>query len=341
MHEIGTPFANYGLVTHVSTNSMSIVLIESISHNNLLANTAGAGASRKGQVISAIKSASQSSGVDFSYLLNQAKAESSLNPTAKAKTSSATGLYQFVDQTWLRTMKDTGAKHGLGELASKIQVGNDGIARTESYADRAEILALRNDPQVSANMAAELAKSNKRVLARKVGGDVGATELYMAHFLGAGGASNFLNKMKEKPDAVAANSFPAAAKSNKNVFYDRATGKARSVSEIYNTFAQKFGDEPTAASTGRAYASAAQPEAIAHEAYAQSKWQPSVASNFSYSTASSQPSAPNQHAAFTTMLMAQMDMNSFALDSQDYMSKIGNYEENQRRSVYETLSQAA
>ncbi len=305
--------------------------MESISQINLLQSTAQPATSQKGQVIAAIKSASERSGVDFSYLLNEAMAESSLNPTAKAKTSSATGLYQFVDQTWLRTVKDSGARHGLGDLADKIEVGRDGIARTHTHEDRRQILALRNDPKVSANMAAELAKSNKRVLARKVGGDIGATELYMAHFLGAGGASRFLNKMNDNPDATAAELFPSAAKANKNVFYDRSTGAPKSVSEVYAKFAKKFDTQPAFDAPATAYAQAEIPK--------QSQWHASIDSEFkgpAYSRPASVDSAP-----FTTMLMAQMDMDSFALDAQDYMGKIGQYDQAQRRSVYETLAQTA
>lgn len=315
-------------------------MVESISNNSLLQATAGQASSGKGEVIAAIRSASESTGVEFSYLLNEAMAESSLNPTAKAKTSSATGLYQFIDQTWLKTIKESGSKHGLGEAADKIQIGGDGIARTTTYADRAEILALRNDPQVSANMAAELAKSNQRVLERKTNSDVGSTELYMAHFLGAGGASKFLNKMEENPEASAVDLFPRAANANKAVFYDNATGEARSVSEVYNKFAKKFDDMPAVGSTGTAYAQASVP-ANDTSATQQSKWQASVVSDVDGSLSYSRRPQLAESTPFTTMMMAQMDMDMFAIDAQDYISKIGKYDETQRRSALSTLAAAA
>jgi soluble lytic murein transglycosylase-like protein len=53
------------------------------------------------QVREAIAQASDKTGVDFAFLLATAKRESSLNPKARAKTSSAKGLFQFLDQTWL------------------------------------------------------------------------------------------------------------------------------------------------------------------------------------------------------------------------------------------------
>lgn len=320
-------------------------MVESINSYNAIVNQAYAANPQKGQVITAIKSASERTGVDFSYLLNEAMAESSLNPTAKAKTSSATGLYQFVDQTWLRTMKETGAKHGLGQYADQIQIGRDGVARATTHEARREILALRNDPVVSSNMAAELAKSNERVLARKVGGDIGATELYMAHFLGAGGASKFLNAIKENPDATAANLFPSAAKANKNVFYDTSTGKPRSVSQIYTKFAAKF-DAPAAPSETRtAYASATVPQQPSDaNNLDQSLWQPGV--GFDYNdmmNAASMQSRPEAHqqAPFTAMLLAQMDMDMLALDAQDFVGKVGAYERTQQKSILSQLSDAS
>ena len=64
-------------------------------------------------VRSAIAQASQATGIDFDYLLGQAQLESGLNPTARAGTSSATGLYQFIDQSWLGVVKQHGSDYGL------------------------------------------------------------------------------------------------------------------------------------------------------------------------------------------------------------------------------------
>jgi len=61
----------------------------------------------------AFQSASNSTGTSFDYLVKTAARESSFNPSAKAKTSSATGLFQFIESTWLETMKEAGPRHGL------------------------------------------------------------------------------------------------------------------------------------------------------------------------------------------------------------------------------------
>ena len=175
-------------------------------------------------VTSAIKQASARTGVDFAYLMQQAKVESSFNPTAKAKTSSATGLYQFIKSTWLNVVDKYGDKHGI-----------DTAGKTET-----EILEMRKDPEIAAKMAAEFARDNKEFLETNWGGEVGATELYMAHFMGAGGAAAFLSARDENGSKIAADLFPSAAKANKNVFYDPLTDRAKTLDEVYAFFDTKF-----------------------------------------------------------------------------------------------------
>ena len=70
---------------------------------------APAAPARSADVRTAIARASEKTGVDFDYLLAQARLESGLDPDAKARTSSATGLYQFIDSTWLHTMDRYGS----------------------------------------------------------------------------------------------------------------------------------------------------------------------------------------------------------------------------------------
>lgn len=190
------------------------------------------------RIAQVIKAAAAKTGVDFAYLLDKAKVESSLNPNAKASTSSATGLFQFTSQTWLQTLKAHGAKHGLGDYADHIEIGKSG-AHVKDPIWRNAILGLRKDPKVSSEMAAELDKDNAEILQTKVGGKIGSTELYLAHFLGAGGASDFLTTLRANPKANAAALLPEAAAANRSVFYG-ADGAPRSVSQIYQRFAQKF-----------------------------------------------------------------------------------------------------
>ncbi len=178
-------------------------------------------------VLHAIEHASTKTGVDFAYMLQQAKAESSFDADAKAKTSSASGLYQFIERTWLSMIDKHGAKHGI---------------YTEGKS-REEILEMRNNPEIASLMAAELAADNKRFLEThwaKGKKEIGATEMYFAHFMGAGGASAFLKARDEDPMQSAAVLFPEAAKANRNVFYDLETGRAKSLDEVYSFFDNKF-----------------------------------------------------------------------------------------------------
>lgn len=216
--------------------------VNSYQINDLAALQSRAGA----KISSAIQTASSRTGVDFSYLLKQANVESSFNPTAKAKGSSASGLYQFIESTWLSMVNKYGDKYGLSEQAAKISDSG----KVASKADRQQILALRKDPQLASLMAAEYASENKDYLQSTVGGDVGSTELYMAHFMGPAGASEFLQAMNSNPNAKGSNLFYREACSNPNIFYN-ADGSSKTLSQIYSYFDNKFdGSGTTSSSSG-------------------------------------------------------------------------------------------
>ncbi len=203
-----------------------------------------------GRIQSAIALASSKTGVDFGYLLGQAKLESGLNANAKAGTSSASGLYQFIEQSWLAVVKKHGAEHGLGWAADSIGQSSGGHLGVADAGTRQAILALRNDPAAASMMAAEHASDNKDALEGKLGRAATGTDLYMAHFLGLGGASKFLTTMQSNPDATGAALFPSAARANRGVFYE-PNGNPRSLSQIYARFADKLGSA-AAGATGSA-----------------------------------------------------------------------------------------
>lgn len=195
-------------------------------------------------IASSIQNASARTGVDFSYLLQQAKVESNFQTNAKAKTSSATGLYQFIESTWLSMVNEHGDKYGLGAYADKISDGG----RVASSSDRQAILALRKDPKIASYMAAEYAKENQNYLKQSVGGEIGSTELYLAHFMGPGGAAKFLDAYRDNPNRNAASAFPSEARANRGVFYNK-DGSARSLEQVYAFFDKKFSVEDSGAAT--------------------------------------------------------------------------------------------
>ena len=208
-----------------------------------------------GGVQSAIQLASQRTGIDFNYLLGQAQVESGLNAGARAGTSSATGLYQFIEQSWLGVVKEHGAEHGMAWAADSVKQTASGRFVVSDPGARQAILNLRSDPTAASLMAAEHASDNKDALSAKLDRDVTGTDLYMAHFLGLGGAKKFLSAMDANADRSAAALFPGAARANRGVFYDR-DGSARSLGEVYQRFATKL-DKGAAVSGGTGLASGA------------------------------------------------------------------------------------
>ncbi len=203
------------------------------------------------RVDQAIATASRRTGVDFDYLMNQANIESGMNPTARARTSSAVGLFQFTKQTWLATLKTHGAEHRLGWAADAITQSPDGTYRVDDAALRADILDLRTDPDAASAMAAEFAADNAAHLGGALGRQAEPVDLYLAHFLGANGAVQFLNAYDTDPDAAAAPLLPKAAAANQAIFYEK-DGSARTVGEIRQLFDAKIsrgGASPRLAAT--------------------------------------------------------------------------------------------
>jgi hypothetical protein len=195
------------------------------------------------QVTAAIRSASRTTGTTFDYLLNTAIRESSLDPAARARTSSARGLYQFIESTWLAMVKEEGPKYGLGQFAAAIERRPDGQYSVRDPRARAQILKLREDPAVSSVMAGALATRNSAELSSTLGRKPTSGELYLAHFLGAGGAKRLITLQRNNPNASAAAAFPDAARANKSVFH-RPDGKARSAGEVFAAITGKHDTAP-------------------------------------------------------------------------------------------------
>jgi hypothetical protein len=212
--------------------------------------TAGVDPSRL-RVAGAIRQAAGTTGASFEYLVATAKMESDFNPTAGASTSSAHGLYQFIDQTWLGTVKEAGAALGYGQYADAISKSSAGSYSVSDPTARSAIMKLRDDPVVASAMAGILTQSNSFNLTGKIGRRPTDAELYMAHFMGVGGAAKLISNAEDNPKASGAQLFPNAAAANHSIFYDN-TGQARSVSEVYSVLTSRY----TAAANSQASRSA-------------------------------------------------------------------------------------
>ncbi|MEM9809894.1 MAG: lytic transglycosylase domain-containing protein [Pseudomonadota bacterium] len=207
-------------------------------------------------VTKAIRNAARDAGLEFDLMLGVAKRESSLRPDAEAKTSSASGLFQFIDQTWLGAVKEHGEALGLGDYAADITRGEKGFV-VEDPERRDEILNLRFKPSVAAGVAGRTLAAAKDRLTQALGREASGSEVYMAHFLGERGAVRMLNAGEE---AVAAGVDPRAAHANQPLFYEG--GRALTVSEFRNKIALKLGVEETPMAQAAASAQPLEPARV-------------------------------------------------------------------------------
>ena len=190
-------------------------------------------------VTGAIRQAAQKTGANFNYLLATARVESNLNASAQAASSSAGGLFQFLDQTWLGTLKHAGPGLGYGQYADAISVNSMGRYEVQNPWLRQQILNLRNDPNANALMAGAFTRWNENWLAAHFNRAPTEGELYLAHFLGAQGATKLIGLAQSSPQASAAEVFPRAAGANRSIFYDRQ-GEPRSVAQVYSLMVGRY-----------------------------------------------------------------------------------------------------
>lgn len=189
-----------------------------------------------------LRKAANATGAGFDYLVKTAQRESAMDPTAKAKTSSAAGMFQFVEQTWLGTVKESGAKYGLKTEAAAINKSPSGRYTVADPKMREKILALRHDTETAALMAGEFTESNKNTMTAALRRPPSEGELYAAHFLGAQGAIDLIRLASANPQANAARAFPDAASANRSIFYSQ--GKPRSAADVLAKITNKHDTAP-------------------------------------------------------------------------------------------------
>ncbi|MCJ2096943.1 MULTISPECIES: transglycosylase SLT domain-containing protein [unclassified Methylobacterium] len=196
-------------------------------------------------LVQTIVRAAQAVQTDPVLLMAVADKESSFVTAVQAKTSSATGLYQFIERTWLGVVRDFGPRYGLAKEAALVTAdANDRPVITDA-ADRARVLELRRDPYLSALMAGEMLKRDAGRIAQRIGRDLTLGEVYLAHFLGVEDAGEFLANVVNKPAAAAAGLLPGPARANRSIFFaaGRFVGRGRhrkpaslSVAQVHEKF---------------------------------------------------------------------------------------------------------
>ncbi len=158
-------------------------------------------------------SGSGSGSSDTSYLKKVAQVESAGKANAKADTSSAAGLFQFTEGTWKQMTKQMGLNYSLED---------------------------RFDPKKAEEVASYFTKQQRRQLEKGTGKDASDADMYMAHFLGAGGATKFLNAMQKDPNAPASEGADdKALQANRSIFYNKE-GQIRTLQEVYNLMSNKI-----------------------------------------------------------------------------------------------------
>lgn len=153
-------------------------------------------------------------GVDFRLLVLKAIIESDYGRFNVAANSSARGVFQYIEPTWLVLMHRYGKKAGYGHYADAITYSKKtkmaSLSGTARYL-RGEILALRHNPEAAAIIKAfQILEETDVIRGYKRGKSVTATDHYIAHMLG-------LYVMKDFYGLIERRSVIAPAKLSTNV----------------------------------------------------------------------------------------------------------------------------
>jgi hypothetical protein len=183
------------------------------------------------RIAGAFRVASETTGATFDQLARTAARESDLRTDLASSSSSAKGLYQFVDQTWYELIKKEGPSVGLERLAAQITSDGKGGWTVADAREKAKILSLKTDPLVSSVMAGRFTEANTRSLTESLGRAPSDGEVYAAHVLGAGGAAKLVRLAEREAGTTASLAFPKAAAANPDLFYG-AGGKPRTAAEL-------------------------------------------------------------------------------------------------------------
>nr|WP_256372682.1 transglycosylase SLT domain-containing protein [Roseibium sp. RKSG952] len=164
--------------------------------------------------------------MDPKVMMAIAEKESAFRPAVKARGSTAVGLFQLIESTWLETVKAHGPKHGLDGEADAIKVTHSKKKNRTIYSVpnsnmRRHIMNLQKDPYVATLMAGEYIQAARAKLEARTGKAVAQEDVYLPHFLGTNGARRLLEASASKPERAANTVFPRAARANRSIFRNK------------------------------------------------------------------------------------------------------------------------
>jgi hypothetical protein len=176
--------------------------------------------------------------MDAGMLQRIAERESRLNPTARSRSSSATGLMQFTRDTWLEVVRDFGPRHGLASEAAALQTDREGQISTAQPQTLRRILLLRENARYSAILAAERLRAARPGLEQFAGRAATPADLYLVHLLGHTGARRFLAALRDTPQRSSFAVLGDPARANAGVFERGGTSLpvARAYAELGRMF---------------------------------------------------------------------------------------------------------
>ena len=197
------------------------------------------------EAVGSIRLTQLRTGESFEFLSDLFRQESTFRVGVRARTSSATGLGQHIDRTWLKNVYYAGCKYGLDDYADQIRIrrsGSDAADIEFSGTSRQDrfLMNLRRNPRFSALMSAENSQYEVGLIQHWTGMTLDQDwQKYSVHFFGVEAAYFFYDRYQSSPNASAAARLPRQARANRAIFY--TGGRARSYQEVGTWFQGKFG----------------------------------------------------------------------------------------------------
>ncbi|PCJ02649.1 MAG: hypothetical protein COB14_01435 [Alphaproteobacteria bacterium] len=205
---------------------------------------------RNPSLINDIYDASITTQTDFELLLITAMIESDLGRVTKSSTSSARGIFQYIEPTWLILIKRYGVRIGKKTYADTIEINTESYLPEmirHSQFTKKDVLDLRNNTKIASLIKAYQLKDEAKIVAKyKAGQRINATDHYIVHMLGLSQARTFYALLRNESSNILTNlnnkGFKEAIRLNPTFFYS-AQNKALGATEAYTQFHRKVSQQ--------------------------------------------------------------------------------------------------